>query len=193
MDWMKELLKKAGFDETKIDSLLGDVNKELPKHFVPKNQYNELSEAKKKAEKDVAERDAQITELGKTAGLSEDLKKQIETLTAANTAAAEKHATELKELQLSNAIKSALSGKVHDEGLAAGLIDKSKLVIDGDKIVGLDDQVKGLKESKAFLFKEESSGQGQGSGFRVGGAGGTGAGQAGNDQLAAIFGVTQKQ
>ena len=174
MDWMKELLKKAGFDETKIDSLLGDVNKELPKHFVPKTQYNELSEAKKKAEKDVAERDAQITELGKTAGLSEDLKKQIETLTAANTAAAEKHEAELKELQLSNAIKSALSGKVHDETIAAGLVDRTKLVLDGEKVVGLDEQVTALKASHAFIFKPDAPAPGtppKPPGFHVGGGG----------------------
>ncbi|MGG4196115.1 phage scaffolding protein [Paenibacillus jamilae] len=189
MDWLKELLKKAGFEEAKIDALIGDVNKELPKHFVPKSQYNEMSEARKKAEKDVTDRDKQIEELGKTAGLSEDLKKQIETLANENKTAKEKYEADLKELQLTNAIKSALNGKVHDESLVAGLFDKEKLVVDGDKVVGLEDQLKGLQESKAFLFKTEDGNGGQGgSGFRIGGNG-QGTGQAGNDQLAAIFGV----
>lgn len=191
MDWLKELLKSAGVDESKIDGLIGDVNKELPKHFVPKSQYNEISEAKKKAEKDVTDRDKQIEELGKTAGLSEELKKQIQTLTTENKEAADKHAAEMKELQLTNAIKSALNGKVHDESLVAGLFDKAKLVVDGDKVVGLDDQLKTLQESKAFLFKSDDNQQRPG--FQVGGTGGGTGGRVEADQLASIFGVSSSK
>ncbi|WP_028560673.1 phage scaffolding protein [Paenibacillus pinihumi] len=191
MDWLKALLKAAGLDDAAIDALIGDVNKELPKHFIPKDKYNEAVEAKKKAEKDVTDRDTQITELGKTAGLSEELKQQIATLTAANTAAAEQHAAEMKELQLSNAIKSALAGKVHDEGIASGLVDRAKLVLDGDKVVGLDEQVTALKTSHAFMFKEDKADPNQKPpGFHVGGAGNStppAAGASLKDALAAHF------
>ncbi|MNW40114.1 Phage minor structural protein GP20 [compost metagenome] len=161
------------------------------KGFVPKGRFDEINEAKKQAEKGITDRDKQITELGKTAGLSEELKQQIETLTSENTAAAEKHAAELKELQLTNAIKSALTGKVHDESLVAGLFEKGKLVVDGDKVVGLDEQLKTLQESKAFLFKAEDGKQ---TGFQVGGAGGGSGGAAGtNEQLESIFGITTQK
>ncbi|MCM3041707.1 phage scaffolding protein [Paenibacillus motobuensis] len=173
MEWLKELLKKLGVEDSKIDGFISDVNKELPKHFMPKQQYNEVVEAKKKAEKDVTDRDKQITELGKAAGLTEELKKQIETMQTENQAAAEKHAAEMKDLQLSNAIKSALAGKVHDEDLVAGLFEKDKLVVNDGKVVGLDEQLKTLQESKAFLFKSEDGQQKQQTppGFRVGGGG----------------------
>ncbi|NWL90006.1 hypothetical protein DMN77_20865 [Paenibacillus sp. 79R4] len=172
MDWLKELLKKLGVEDTEVDKIDAEVVKELPKHFVSKTQYNEVTEAKKKAEKDVTERDKQIEELGKTAGLSEELKQQIQALQTENKEAAEKHATEMKELQLSNAIKSALSGKVHDEDLVTGLFDKDKLVINDGKVVGLDEQLKTLQESKAFLFKsEDGQQQQQQAGFKVGGGG----------------------
>lgn len=168
----KEEFIALGFTEEQATKAAAASAEEL-KGFIPKARFDELNEAKKKAEKDVADRDTQIAELGKTAGLSEDLKKQIETLTNANKEAAEKHASELKELTLTNAIKSALNGKVHDEGLVAGLFDKDKLVIDGDKVVGLDEQLKGLQESKAFLFKPEQQQQQQQTppGFKVGGGG----------------------
>ncbi|GIP14388.1 hypothetical protein J40TS1_00300 [Paenibacillus montaniterrae] len=191
MEWLKALLKAQGLTDEQIEKIAGEASKELPKHFMPKDKYNEEAEARKKAEKDVAERDKQIEELGKTAGLSEDLKKQIETLTAENKAAAEKHAAELKELQLSNAIKAALTGKVHDEGLAAGLVDKTKLVIDGEKIVGLDEQIKALQETKGFLFKDDTQQQQQKPGFHVGGGGGNptpaAAGASLKDAIAAHF------
>ncbi|OUS70292.1 hypothetical protein B1748_29090 [Paenibacillus sp. MY03] len=172
MDWLKALLKAQGLTDAQIDALIGDVNKELPKHFIPKDKYNEAVEAKKTAEKDVADRDKQIEDLGKTAGLSEDLKKQIETLQAENKTAKDKYEADLKELTLNNAIKSALTGKAHDEGIAAGLVDKAKLVLDGDKVVGLDEQIKTLKESKPFLFKPDTPPPGtppKPPGFQVGG------------------------
>ncbi|MDU5143525.1 MAG: phage scaffolding protein [Paenibacillus dendritiformis] len=184
----KEEFIALGLTEEQATKAAAASAEEL-KGFIPKARFDELNEAKKKAEKDVADRDKQIEELGKTAGLSEELKKQIEQLQAENKTAKEKYESDLKELTLTNAIKSALNGKVHDEALVTGLFDKSKLVIDGDKVVGLDEQLKGLQESKAFLFKSEEAAQQQQPGFKVGGNG-QGTGQAANDQLAAIFGNT---
>lgn len=167
----KEEFIALGLTEEQATKAAAASAEEL-KGFIPKARFDELNEAKKKAEKDVADRDKQIEELGKTAGLSEELKKQIETLQAENKTAKEKYESELKELTLTNAIKTALSGKVHDEALVAGLFDREKLVIDGDKVVGLEEQLKGLQESKAFLFKtEEAPQQQQQPGFKVGGAG----------------------
>jgi len=189
VEWLKELLKKAGIEDSKLDQIVGDINKTLPEHFVPKVRYNEVAEAKKKLEADVAERDKQLDELKKAAGASEELRKQIETLQAENKAAKEKYEADLKELKLSTAIKAAIAGKVHDEDLVAGLFDRSKLVLDGDKVVGLEEQLKTLQESKAFLFKQDNSQQ---PGFQIGG-GGQPPTNINQDQLAAIFGNTQQK
>lgn len=164
------------------------------KGFVPKTRFDEVNEAKKQAEKGITDRDKQIDELGKVAGVSEELKAQITKLQGENQTAKEEYETNLKDLTLTGAIKAALAGKVHDEGLAAGLIDKSKLVLDGDKVVGLDDQVKGLKESRAFLFKPDDNQQQQQQtppGFKVGAPGNStpppGGGASLQDAIAAHF------
>lgn len=170
MDWLKELLKNAGIEESKIDGIIADFNKEVPKHLIPKDKFNELTNTKNQLEKDIQARDSQLEELKKTAGLSDELKAQIQTLQDENKTAKEKYEAELKQLTLTNAIKLALNGKVHDEALAAGLIDKEKLVIDGDNIIGLDEQIKNLQESKAFLFKQEDTQQ-QGFQGKIGGDG----------------------
>lgn len=187
MDWLKELLKKLGIEEAKVDSIIGEINKELPRYLIPKDKYNELAEAKKKLEKDLTDRDGQLEELKKAAGASEELKKQIETLQGENKKTTEEYQAQLKDLTLTNAIKMALAGKVHDESLVAGLFDKSKLVVDGEKIVGLDEQLKTLKESKGFLFKTEEKKPG----FQVGNDGSGGTGSVSNEQLSAIFGNTK--
>lgn len=168
----KEQFIALGFTDEQAEKAAAASQDEL-KGFVPKARFDEVNEAKKKAEKDVTDRDTQLETLKKSTGDAAELQAKITQLQADNTAAAEKHAAELKELTLNNAIKSALSGMVHDEGLAAGLVDKGKLVLDGDKVVGLDEQIKGLKESKAFLFKPDGgSQQQQPTGFQVGSGGG---------------------
>lgn len=191
MEWLKELLKNAGIEESKIDNIVAEVNKEAPKHLIPKDKFNDLSERAKKLETDIADRDKQLEDLSKAAGASEELKAQIAQLQQENQTAKEQYQKELQNITLTSAIKSAITGKVHDEDLVAGLFDREKLVIDGDKVVGLDDQLKTLQESKAFLFKSEDSQQHQ-AGFRIGGDG-TGTGQSGADQLAAIFGNTEQK
>lgn len=188
MDWLKELLKKLGLDGTKVDEVTGEVSKELPKHFVPKSQYNDLSEARKKLENDLKDRDKQLEDLKKSAGDNEALKKQIEQLQTDNKAAKEKYEAEVKDLRLGTAVKLALAGKVHDPDIVAGLLDKTKIELDDSGAIkgGLDDQIKALRESKAFLFVPEDKGGGQ---FQFKGAkppegGGAGGGGGGTDKAA---------
>ncbi|MGG1598044.1 phage scaffolding protein [Paenibacillus naphthalenovorans] len=157
MDWLKELLKKAGFDESKLDELISEISKELPRHFIPKSQYNDLAEARKQLEADLKDRDKQLTDLKKNAGDNEELKKKIEQLEADNKAATERYEARIKDMAVSTAIKLAVAGQVHDPDLVAGLLDKTKIEIDenGNVKAGLDDQIKALRESKAFLFVEQ--------------------------------------
>jgi hypothetical protein len=167
----KEQFTALGLTDEQATKAAAASQDEL-KTYIPKARFDELNEAKKKAEKDVTDRDKQLEDLKKSSGDAEALKKQIETLQGENKTAKEKYEADLKELTLTNAIKSALTGKVHDEGMTAGLIDKAKLVIDGDKVVGLDEQLMTLKESKAFLFKPEGgNGQQRQPGFQVGAGG----------------------
>lgn len=157
MEWLKELLKNAGIDESKIESFVTEFNKEVPKHFIPKDTYNQLSEAKKKLDTDLQNRDKQLADLKKNVGDNEELKKQIQTLQDKNKTDKEEYEKQLKETQLTSAIRLALIGKVHDADLVAGLIEKDKIELgdDGNISKGLDDQIKTLKESKSFLFVPE--------------------------------------
>lgn len=125
-------------------------------NYIEKSKYDEVKKSKKQLEEDIKERDTQLETLKKSAGDNEALKKEIETLQADNKKKDEDYQAELKDLRLNNAIKLALNGKVHDEDLVAGLIDKSKLLQgDDDKVMGLDEQIKNLQENKGFLFKSD--------------------------------------
>lgn len=161
----REQLKALGLTDEQIEAVMKEHGKTVN---TTKEQLESLTEAKKKLEADIVDRDKQLATLKKAAEGNEELQKQIQTLQDENKTAKEKYDADLKELTLTSAIKTALVGKVHDESIVAGLVDRDKLVIDGEKVVGLDEQLKTLQESHKFLFKSED---GQGSGFIVGGGG----------------------
>ena len=144
----EELAKKAA-----------EASKKELEGFIPKSRFDEVNEAKKTLEEDVKARDKQLEELKKSNGDNETLQGQIKKLQDSNKAEKERYESELKSLKIANAVKLAVNGKVHDEDLVAGLIDKEKLVIDENGgIIGLEEQVKSLQEKNAFLFKSEDTG-----------------------------------
>ena len=155
MDWLKELLKKAGIEEGKLDGTIADINKELPKYFIPKDKYNEAAEAKKKLEADIQERDKQLEELKKAAGSNEELKKQITDLQEANKKAGEEWQAKMAQMQLDFAIEKALAAaKAKNAKAVKALLDMEKVKLDGEQLLGLDDQLKAIKESDPYLFGE---------------------------------------
>jgi len=153
MDWLKEILKKAGIEEGKLDSVIGDINKELLKYFIPKDKYNEVAEAKKKLEADIAERDNQLEQLKNAASNNEELKKQIEELQEANRRAAEEWQAKMSQMKLDFAIEKALAAaKAKNPKAVKALLDLEKVKLDGEQLLGLDDQLKTLKETDPYLF-----------------------------------------
>ena len=153
MDWLKELLKKAGIEEAKVDGVITDINKELPKYFIPKDKYNEVAEAKKKLEKDIDERDKQLEQLKKAAGSNEDLKQQIEKLQDENKKADEAWQAKFAQMQLDFALERALAAaKAKNAKAVKALLDMDKVKLDGDQLLGIDDQLKALQQSDPYLF-----------------------------------------
>lgn len=154
-----EQFKELGISE-ELAKKAADKSKEELAGYIPKHKFEEVSEENKKLKKDAEETEKTLKELKESTGDAASLKEQIETLQKAAKEAKETHEKEMGELKMSNAIKLAISGKVHDEELVAGLFDKSKLLLGEDgKITGLEEQLKTLQESKKFLFKEDADGK----------------------------------
>jgi len=155
---LKELLGKDLYNQ--VAAKLGDKRRIAivsDGHWIPKEKFNEVNEAKKQAEEALKERDKQLAELKKAAEDNEKLRKQIGQLQSEIKAAAEKYMARIKEMAVTSAIRLAVASQVHDPDLVAGLLDKSKIALDdyGNVKAGLDDQIKALRESKAFLFVEK--------------------------------------
>ncbi|MFB5065987.1 MAG: phage scaffolding protein [Candidatus Wallacebacter cryptica] len=153
MDWLKEILKKAGIEEAKLDGVIGDINRELPKYFIPKDKYNEVAEARKQLEADIAERDKQLEELKQAAGNNEELKAQIEQLQEENKKAAKEWEDKFVQMQKDFAIEKALTAaKAKNMKAVKALLNMEKVKLDGEQLFGLDDQLKELQKSDPYLF-----------------------------------------
>lgn len=160
---IKELLKKLGYtdeDVTKIEKGLSDE-----KIFLTKEEKVEERYSKLKAQK-------------------EDLEKQVQTLTETNTniqteydnykkgsITQEEYETKVKEIQeeADNKVKqnnfdSKLAVKLMSKEINAkdvidikANLDMSKISLDGENFIGLDEQINSLKERKDYLFNKEET------------------------------------
>lgn len=165
----KEDFTALGIDEKLAEKAAEASEKELS-GYVSKDRFDEVNESKKKLEASVKEHETQMEALKAAAGDNEDLKKQISDLQTQNKEKESEYQEQIKDMKLTNAIKLAISDSAQDCDLVAGLIDKGKLILGDDgKVTGLEEQVKTLKESKGFLFREEKGTENQRqTGFRIG-------------------------
>lgn len=107
--------------------------------------------------------DDKVTELGKANDtikeLQDTVKKfdgvDVEKLKNDLTAAETKYQTDVGTLKRDSAVNMALIGaKARDVKAVRPFLDMDTIKLDGDKVIGLDEQLKNLKENKAFLFED---------------------------------------
>ncbi|MEC0089340.1 phage scaffolding protein [Paenibacillus macquariensis] len=148
----KEQLMALGLTEEQANKIVEGFGT-----MIPKIRFDEVNDAKKQAESDLKDRDNQLTDLKKSTGDNKALQEQITQLQTDNKTASDKYDAEVKALRINTALKLALATDTHDPDLVAGLLDKAKIELDesGNVKSGLDDQIKSLRESKAFLFAEK--------------------------------------
>lgn len=151
----RKFLEDLGLTKEQIDSVMTENGKDINK---AKGDIESVKAELHTAKETIKERDTQLENLKGSVGDNKELKLQIENLQTENKTTKENYEAEIKELKLSNAIKLAILDTAQDVDLVTSLFDKSKLILSDDgKVTGLEEQLKGIKESKSFLFKEEKN------------------------------------
>lgn len=151
MEWLKKLLQDAGIEN--VDDLESKISKELPKYFKPAKEFNEINEELKviKGEKKTLEDDKKKIEDEynnfKKGSISqadyEAKKKEIEDNSKA----------EIEKVRLESKIDLAINNaKAKNVKSVKANLDLNKIKLDGDKLLGFDDQIEALKKSDAYLF-----------------------------------------
>ena len=150
MEWLQKILSNAVYaadGKLDVEATMKKVNEEAPKHIIPKEQYNGKVKELETANKTIGD-------LKKNNADNEELQKTIKTHEGTIKQLKADHEKEIKGMKIDAAINKALADNnaKHAE-LLAGKIDREKLIVSDDGTVsGLDEQMKGLKESYKDLF-----------------------------------------
>lgn len=158
MEWLKELLKNAGVEN--VDDLESKISKELPKYYKPASVFNEVNEKLKNANIEIETLKATNTDIQTE---YENYKK--------GSLTQEEYETKVKEIQeeadgkvKQNNFDSKLAVRLMSKEINAkdvidikANLDMSKISLDGDNFIGLDEQIKSLKEKKDYLFNKEET------------------------------------
>lgn len=148
----RDFLKELGLEKEAIDAIMAENGKDIEN---AKSDTEELKTEIKGLKDQLKERDTQIENLKQTAGSNEDLKKQIEEMQEKNKEAVDAHKAEIHQMKVDMAVERALKDAKNATAVKALLndLDKAEFADDGT-IKGLEDQIKALKKSDAYLFND---------------------------------------
>lgn len=147
-------LKGLGLEKDVIDEIMAENGKDIE---AEKSKITQLQTQLDAANKTIKERDTQLETLKNNPDNPETLKQQIKQLQDDNKAAKEAHEKEMKELKVSNALEKALSSaKAKNPKAVKALFELGEDVelADDGSIKGLDEKIKALQKSDAYLFDD---------------------------------------
>lgn len=169
MEWLKKLLgedlynkviealKGKGKDGKDLELLQNDGS------YIPKAKFDEKLEEVKTLKGQLDERDKQLKDLAEKAKGNEELTKKIADLQEENKNAVKALEDKLKQQTFEFAVESAINGvkgkDVNPRAIKA-LLKMENLKIDGEKLIGFEEQITELKKSDAYLFDAGAAGGG---------------------------------
>ena len=157
MEWLQKILSNAVYgDDGKlnIEATMKKINEEAPKHVIPKEQYNAKTKELDTANdtiKDLKKNNADNEALQTTIKEHESTIKQLK----------EDHEKEMKGIKIDSAISKILAdSQAKHPDLLSSMFDRDKLIVSEDgKVTGLDEQLKGMKETYKDMFTPTVAGR----------------------------------
>jgi hypothetical protein len=156
MDKLKELLGEELFKQVQEKIGEGKYVFGEAETFIPKSRFDEVNNEKKELKTLLGVRDTQINELQTKFKSNDELAKELENYKSLNGKAEQEFNTKLSQVKFEYELKTALSNaNVRNLKATKALLDLDKIKLDGDKLVGLDEQIKTLQESDGYLFQQK--------------------------------------
>ncbi len=156
MEWLKKILNDAGIEN--VDDLESKISKELPKYFKPAKEFNEVSEKLKNANTEI---ETLKTSQKNIQTEYENFKKGAISQTdyEAKQKEIEKNAKdEIEKVKLDSKIDFAIvNAKAKNVKSVKANLNLDNIKLDGDKLLGFDDQIEALKKSDAYLFEIDNA------------------------------------
>ena len=154
----KELLKTKGLTDEQINAVISGMKENkiyLSSEENIDTRYEKLKDKKKEIEEQLKTANTTIANLKQYEADNEKLKEDIASF---ETKKAE-YEKRLAEKDFNYALEDALkSYKSKNNKLVKALLDTEKIKVVDGKVIGLDEQLKAIKEENAFLFEKEVAG-----------------------------------
>jgi DNA repair exonuclease SbcCD ATPase subunit len=165
---MKELLESLVNGDKTIDEVVEALEKDQ-KNMVPRSRLNDKNNEIKDLKQQLDDRDTQLKDLSTKATGNEELQKQIQDLQAANDQAKQEYEAKLSQQTYDFTLDRALmSAKARNPKAVKALLDMESIKLDGESLLGLNEQLDALKESDSYLFASEEQQQGGSGGYNPG-------------------------
>ena len=156
----REFLKELGLSDEQIDKVMTEHGKSVNSMKDELEKAKEFKQQVEELQGQLKDRDKQLEELSKKAQGNEELTAEINKLKEANDKAVKEYEEKLKKQAFDFALERALvAAKARNPKAVKALLDLENIKLDGEKLLGLEDQLKKLKESDSYLFEEEKKGQ----------------------------------
>ena len=147
----KEDLTAKGLSDEQAKAVIAIWEEEM-KGYIPKSRFDELNEAKKNLETQIADRDRQLNDLKGQVGDNKELQEKITQLEAENKANKEKYEADILKMEKTSAVKEALTGALHPE-LLMGQFDLEKITKNADgSFSGISEQIEAQKKAFPDMF-----------------------------------------
>lgn len=153
----REFLKELGLEDSVIDKIMAENGKDIESHK--------------------AATTAKETELATANQIIKDLQDTVKKFDGVDVAALNqqiselqaKYDTDISAAKLGSALDLALvSGKAKNPKLVKAALDMEKIKLDGDKVLGLDEQLESIRKSDPYLFDDVKPGPTLNSGLEHG-------------------------
>ena len=148
-----EQLKELGLEEETANKVIEVYKQSIRDEYIPIARFNEVNEEKKELKGQIAERDTQLSELKTKASGNEELTNKIAELEGLNNQTKEEYEIKIAKLRKETSIELALKDeKAKNIKAVKALLDLEKVSLDGENLIGLEEQLKTLKEKESYLF-----------------------------------------
>jgi len=159
MEYFKQLqakLKETGIEESKVNELIEFSKKSVPKEFVPSAELTKVKDEYAAFKETVAEKDELIENLKTKAESVEEYESKVNELTNKMSEIESTYNQKLQAKTLENKINEKISS-MNDLNPKAKpafkkLLDRDKISLDGDNLIGFDEQAANIKEQNDYMI-----------------------------------------
>jgi len=168
MKYFKNLqskLKEAGIDEDKVNELVEFSKKNVPKEFVPSEELTKVKDEYEAFKETVNEKDELIEDLKTKAESVEEYEQKVNELTNKMSSIEDDYSKKLKAKTLENKINEEIASMddLNPKAKPAfkKLLDREKISLDGDNLIGFDEQASNIKEENDYMIVKKQNDGGE--------------------------------